>query len=189
MEETLKNLIDRHKKGLLTTPNIQLINMILSDEMVTVSDANVSFCRCLIKKSELTAIKIFDANCESAFFTESSFKNCIFESTNFQELECEKCVFENCSFIDCRFVDSDISETIFSNCKFEKGSLESAEFYSCDFINPIFSDSDIILIFTTVVDSKFSKFNKSIKFEGKFFLHDILYPKNGILGIFRKDWY
>jgi hypothetical protein len=33
MKETLKILVDRYKKGLLTT-NIQLINMILSDEML-----------------------------------------------------------------------------------------------------------------------------------------------------------
>lgn len=109
-----------------------------------------------------------------------------FSNIHFHEWKCKKCVFENCSFIDCRFVNSEISETIFSNCKFEKGSLESSDFYSCDFINPIFSD--VILAFAIIGDSKFAKFNKSIKFEGKFFLNDILYPKNGILRIFQKDW-
>jgi uncharacterized protein YjbI with pentapeptide repeats len=194
MKETLKILVDRYKKGLLTTPNIQLINMILSDEMLIFADnmdddlgMDVSFSNCMVKKSELTGIKICNGNFEVGLFTESTLENCIFESTNFQELKCKKCVFENCSFIDCRFVDSEISKTIFSNCKFEKGSLESSEFYSCDFINPIFSD--VLLAFTIIGDSKFAKFDKSIKFEGKFFLSDILYPKNGILGIFQKDWY
>ena len=36
------------------------------------------------------------------------------------------------------------------------------------------------LIQTAVVDSKFSKFNKSIEFKGKFFLIDILHSGNGI---------
>ena len=67
---------------------------------------------------------------------------------------------------------------------FRTVSSKSCEFYSCEFINPIFSD--VGLVFTRIDDSKFAKFNKSIKFEG---LIDILEPKNGILGIFQKDWY
>ena len=188
MEKKLNILVDRYEKGLLNTPNIQVTNMIVFDEVLnfpdyTTSDddsltMNMSFCRCLVKNSQLKRIKISNANFESGFFTGSTLENCTFESTNFQELECEKCVFKNCSFIDCWFVDSYISETIFSNCKFEKGSLESAEFHSCEFIDCIFSD--IILIFTTVYDSKFSKFEKFIQFEGQTFLVDILSPENGI---------
>jgi len=192
MKETLKILVDRYKKGLLTTPNIQLIHMILSDEVLNFSyelqqSMNVSLSRCLVKKSQLTRIKTSNGDFASGFFTESILENCTFENTFFNEWECKKWVFKSSSFIDCKFVDSDISEIIFSNCKFEKGSLESAEFYSCDFINPIFSD--ILLIFTRISNSKFSKFNKSIKFEGKFFLSDILSSKNGILGIFKEDRY
>ena len=72
-------------------------------------------------------------------------------------------------------MDSGISETSLKNCNFERGSLESAEFHSCDFIYLIFSD--VGPIFTRIGDSKFSKFNKSIKFEGTFFLSDILDSK------------
>ena len=36
------------------------------------------------------------------------------------------------------------------------------------------------LIKTAVVDSKFSRFNKSIEFKGEFFLIDILDSGNGI---------
>jgi len=187
MKETLQILVDRYKTGLLTTPNIQVTNMIFSDKVLNFSDdttsMDVSFRNCMVKKSQLTRIKISNGNFEFGFFTESTLENCTFESRNFQELECKKCVFKNCSFIDCRFVDSDISETIFSNCKFKKGSLESAEFHWCDFINPTFSD--VSLAVAIIRDSKFSKFNKSIKFEGKFFLSDILSSKNGISGIFR----
>lgn len=193
MEETLKSLVDRYREGLLPTPNIQVTDMVLSDETILFADniddnlGDVSFSNCMVKNSSLTSIKICNGNFELGFFTESTFKNCTFESTNFQELECKKCVFNNCSFMNCRFVDSEISETVFSKCKFEKGSLESSEFYSCGFINPIFSD--VLLPFAIISDSKFAKFNKSIKFEGKFFLSDILYPENGIIGTFREDWY
>jgi uncharacterized protein YjbI with pentapeptide repeats len=191
MTQSLQNLVDRYKKKLLSIPNIQLTNMVLSDEVLLIPDMDSSFTRCMINKSELTDIKICNGNFDCGFFTHSALKNCIFENSSFQELNCQKCVFTNCSFIDCRFIDSEISETIFSNCKFEKGSLESSEFSSCEFIDPIFSDSklDTVLLFTRIVDSKFIKFNKSIKFEGKFFLIDLLFPKNGIMEIFHEDWY
>ena len=42
MEETLKILVDRSKKGLLTTPNIQVTNMILSDEVLNFPDDTTS---------------------------------------------------------------------------------------------------------------------------------------------------
>lgn len=102
-------------------------------------------------------------------------------------MECRKCVFKNCLCIDCQFTESDVFETIFSSCKFEGGSLSSTEFHSCDFITPIFSD--VGLAFTTIKDSKFSKFNKSIKFEGEFILDQIVSPKMGISEIFYEDRY
>ena len=75
IEETLKILVDRYKKRLLNTPNIQLINMRFSDEMLIFADImdddlgiNVIFSRCMIKKSELTNIKISNENFESGFF-------------------------------------------------------------------------------------------------------------------------
>jgi hypothetical protein len=48
--------------------------------------------------------------------------------------------------------------------------------------------SDVLLPFAIIGDSEFAKFNKSMKFKGKFFLSDILYPKNGIIGTFSEDW-
>lgn len=190
MEKTLKNLVDHYKKGLLTTPNIQVTNMILSDEVLDFLDdsvMDVSFSFCLVKDSQLTSITIYNGNFELGHFIESTLENCTFVNTHFQEWVCKKCVFKNCSFIDCRLIESEISETIFSNCKFEKCSLADSEFHSCDFINPIFSD--VLHAFTIIRDSKFSKFNKSIKFEGKFFLSDILSSKSGIWGILKEDSY
>ena len=98
MEETLKMLVDRYQKGLLTTPNIQVTNMILSDEVLNFSSMELSFSNCMVKKSQLTSIKISNGNFELGFFTESTLENCTFQSTNFQEWRCQKCVFKNCSF-------------------------------------------------------------------------------------------
>ena len=167
-----------------------MISKVFSDEVIHFPDDTIidlTFSRSVFKNSQLTSIKFFNGSFGSSFFNESFLENCAFENVTFQWMKCNKCVFKNCLLINCDFDDSDISETIFSNCKFEKGSLESAEFHSCDFINPIFSD--VLLAFAIIRDSKFSKFNKSIKFEGKFFLSDILSSKNGIPGIFREDWY
>jgi myosin-crossreactive antigen len=93
MEETLKILVDRFQKGLLTTPNIQVTNMRVSDEVLDFTDDDpnpnigrvINFERCLIKKSQLTRIKISNGNFEVGFCTESTLENCTFESTNFQE--------------------------------------------------------------------------------------------------------
>lgn len=145
---------------------------------------NCSFSNCLVKKSQLTRIKISNGNFELGFFTESNLENCTFQSTNFQELKCDKCVFKNCSFIDCRFVDSDISETIFENCKFEKGCLDSSEFQSCNFINTVFQDLEGLRLGSGVlIDSKFSNSKKSIEFKGEFFFLDLFNPENGIVGM------
>jgi len=72
----------------------------------------------------------------------------------------------------------DFFETTFEKCCFEKaetGSLAQAWFESCHFFETSFNGFDFgSLIQTSVVDSKFFKFNKSIEFKGEFFLIDIL---------------
>lgn len=96
--------------------------MVLSDKILIFADnmnddlgMNMNFSNCMIKKSELTSIKICNGNFKLGLFTEFTLENCICENTNFQELKCKKCVFKNYSFINCRFVDHDILETIFSD--------------------------------------------------------------------------
>jgi hypothetical protein len=75
IKKTLKILVDRYKKGLLSTPNIQLINMRVSDEMLIFPDPinydfwiDLSFSWGVIKKSQLTSIKVCFGNFASAFF-------------------------------------------------------------------------------------------------------------------------
>ena len=74
MNERLKTLVDRYKQGLLNTPNLQLIEKIFSDECIDFPDDSVvdmTFSRCLFKKSRLTSVKFFNGSFGSGFFTES----------------------------------------------------------------------------------------------------------------------
>ena len=68
---------------------------------------------------------------------------------------------------------------IFDQCCFEKvkkGSLVKDWLELCDFLNTSFKNfNDMLLIETAMVDSKFSKFNKSIEVKREFFFIDIFY--------------
>lgn len=112
------------------------------------------------------------------------FKNCIFESASFQDAEFENCNLINCQIKNCNLTRVDFTEITFDKCYFEKvekGSLVKGWFESCDFLDTNFKGFEgMSLIQIAVVDSKFSKFNKSIEFKGEFFLIDILHSGNRI---------
>jgi uncharacterized protein YjbI with pentapeptide repeats len=149
MTETLKNLIECYQRGKLSTPNIQVIDKIFSDEMINLPDdvlLDLTFSRAFFEKSRLTKIRFCNGSFGSSFFKDSL-------------------------FMDCIFVDSDISETIFESCTFSKGSLDDCEFQSCHFINTVFRD--LTFGFGTLIDSKFSNSKKSIKFEGEAYFKNI----------------
>lgn len=78
----------------------------------------------------------------------------------FKNLDLEFSYFYNCSFKNC-FV-----ETLFRSCKFINTSIEK-------------SDEDDLMV-TIIVDSTFGKSDKSLTFNGEFFLADILLPSNKI---------
>ena len=116
------------------------------------------------------------------------FKNCIFESISFQDAEFENCNLRNCQIKNSNLTRIDFTEMTFNKCcfeKVEKGSLVKGWFESCDFFDTDFKGfEEMSLIQTAVVNSKFSKFNKSIEFKGEFFLIDILHSGNGINEMF-----
>lgn len=80
------------------------------------------------------------------------------------------CKFKNCSLKNCSFVKAEFEGIKFESCSFEKaerGSLSKAWFESCHFIETNFNGFNFgSLIATAVEDSKFSKFNKTIEFQG-----------------------
>ena len=87
-------------------------------------------------------------------------------------------IFKNCNLIKVEFI-----ETNFDGCQFEKadeGSLVKTWFESCYFLDTNFEGFEG----APLIDSKFSKFDKSIDFQGEFFLIDLLQPVNGISEMF-----
>ena len=149
MAETLKNLIESYQKGKLSTPNMQVIDKIFSDEIINLPDdvlLDLTFSRAFFEKSRLTKIRFCNGSFGSSFF-------------------------KDCLFMDCIFLDSEISETIFESCTFSKGSVDGSEFQSCRFINTVFRD--VTFGFGTLIDSKFSNSKKSIEFEGEVYFNDI----------------
>jgi uncharacterized protein YjbI with pentapeptide repeats len=174
MAKTLKNLVECYRKGECSTPNIQVIDEIFSDEMIILPDnvlLNLTFSRAFFENSRLTKIRFCNGSFGSSFFKDCFLENCIFSNIHFREMKSLKCIFKDCLFMDCIFVDTDISETIFESCTFSKGSVDGSEFQSCHFINTVFRD--VTFGFASLIDSKFSNSKKSIEFEGEVYFNDI----------------
>ena len=180
MIESLQNTIDRYNNGLLDTRNLQISNK----QFLTESISDKRLTSSVFKNSSLINLNFTTVNFASSFFEECLFENCIFDLTSFKATEFENCSLRNCQMRNCNLAQVSFTETIFDTCCFEKveqGCLAKGWFESCDFRNTHFEGFEgISLIETAVVDSKFSKFNKSIEFKGEFFLIDILHSKNGI---------
>ena len=178
MNNQFKNIIDQYKNGQLQVRNqIFSTETILDGFLVLSSFTNVNFLD----------LKLTNVDFDSSFFDNCSFENCNFDGTAFRDATFGNCKFKNCLLKNCNFVKAEFEETKFDNCSFEKaegGSLSKAWFESCHFIETNFNGFNFgSLIATAVEDSKFSKFNKTIEFRGKFFLIDILESKTGLEGM------
>jgi len=188
MSETLKSIIDSYHSGLLSTTNIQVFEKKLSDETIKFPSelmGNLTFDSSTFKNSHLINMEFINVNFESSYFEKCLVENCIFENTILRAAEFDNCVFKNCRFINCNLSEVDGTETIFNECTFLKSGFDNAVFESCHFLKPIFEGvKGGPLGSAVLIDSKFSKFNKSIEFKGEFFLIDILHPGNGIDGMF-----
>lgn len=187
MSQSLQNKIDKYKKGLLKTNNLQVFNKTFSDERIS----GEKLFRATFKNLNLINLNFNDTDLSSGFFKECSFKTCIFDNVVFPDGKFENCIFINCKFINCNLSDVDFLETTFDKCDFEKdesGSLVKTNFDSCHFLDTNFNGFEgLPLVQTSLIDSTFSKFNKSIEFKGVFFLIDLLQPIDGINRMFRKN--
>lgn len=184
MNKSLQSIIDHYKNGQIETRNLQVKNEkflteVIRDERLVSSS---------FKNLRLINLNFTNVNFNSSFFTECLFENCIFEGGSLQDAEFENCKMINCQITNCNLTRVDFTETTFNKCCFEKvkkGCLVKAWFESCDFINTNFKDFEgMPLVQTAVVDSTFSKFDKSIEFKGEFFLTDILHSVKGINQMF-----
>lgn len=181
MNNQLKNIIDQYKNGQLKVRNKSFSTETILDEFIGLSSfTNVNFLD----------LNLTNVDFGLSFFDDCSFENCNFDTTLFREASFLNCNFKNCSLKNCNFIKAEFEEIKFDNCSFEKaerGSLSKAWFESCHFIETNFNGFNFgSLIATAVEDSKFSKFNKTIEFQGKFFLIDILESKTGLEGMLFK---
>lgn len=184
MKKEFKKLIDKYKSDRSETKIFQIRNEsflteAIVDEFLELSSfINVNFLD----------LNFTNVDFASSFFRECSFENCSFDRTLFDSTEFENCSLKNCCFRDCNLVKTGFTEITFDKCLFEgteESNLGKSWFESCYFLETNFNDFNLgSLLQAAVVDSKFSKFNKSIEFKGEFFLSDILYPDNGIEGMF-----
>lgn len=185
MNKSLQKIIDKYKNGLLETHNLQIKNQEFSTEVIFDEENLAGSC---FTNLRLTNLEFTNVNFESSYFVQCLFKNCIFENTFFTKAQFLNCNLINCQIKDCDFKDADFRETTFDKCNFEKvhtGSLTKSWFELCDFIDTNFINCDAgSLLQTAVVDSKFSRFDKSIEFKGDFYMYDILLSENGINDMF-----
>nr|QYB19233.1 hypothetical protein [Climaconeis cf. scalaris]QYB19344.1 hypothetical protein [Climaconeis cf. scalaris] len=177
MSETLKSIIASYRFVLLSTPNIQVLEKKLSDEIIKFPSkpmADLTFDSSTFKNSDLINMEFINVNFESSYFKKCLVENCIFENTIFRAVEFDDCMFKNCRFIKCNLGEINVTETIFNECTFLKNSVSNAIFESCHFLNSIFEGMQVGPIGSAVlIDSKFSNSKKSIKFEGEVYFNAI----------------
>ena len=172
MSETLQNIIDSYRSGLLSTTNIQVFEKKLSNETIKFPSeliADLTLDSSTFKNSDLINIEFINVNFES-----NCFEKCIFENTILRAAEFDNCVFNNCRFINCNLSEVDVAETIFNECKFLKSGFDNAVFELCHFLKPIFKGvKGGPLGSAVLIDSKFSNSKKSIELEGEVYFNDI----------------
>lgn len=177
MSETLKSIINSYHSGLLSTPNIQVVEKKLSNEVIKFPSkliADVTFVSSTFKNSDLINMEFIHVNFESSYFKKCLVENCIFENTILRSAEFDSCVFKNCQFINCNLIDVDGTETIFNECKFLKSCFNNAVFESCHFLKPMFEGVKGGRLGSAVlIDSKFSNSKKAIEFEGEVYFNHI----------------
>lgn len=164
MNKILKTIIDSYRSGLLSTPNIQVIEKKLSDETIRFPKklmADLTFNSSAFKNSHLINMEFINVNFELSYFEKCLVENCIFENTIFQEAEFDDCMFKNCRFINCNLSAVYVTETIFNECTFLKSCFNNAIFELCHFLKPIFEGVKGGLLGSAVlIDSKFSEVNR-----------------------------
>ena len=172
MSETLQNIIDSYRSGLLSTTNIQVFEKKLSNETIKFPSeliVGLTLDSSTFKNSDLINIEFINVNFES-----NCFEKCIFENTILRAAEFDNCVFNNCRFINCNLSEVDVAETIFNECKFLKSGFDNAVFELCHFLKPIFKGvKGGPLGSAVLIDSKFSNSKKSIELEGEVYFNDI----------------
>lgn len=87
MPRTLKNIIEHYNTEKLNTPNVQIINERLSNEIINLPDGvllDLTFSRSFFDRSSLTKIKFCNGSFNLSFFKDCVLENCVFSNIHFQ---------------------------------------------------------------------------------------------------------
>ena len=178
MSNILNKIITDYRSGFLSTPNIQILDKTLSDEIIKFPSklmVDTVLAEATFKNSRLINMQFINVDLEFSYFENCIFENCIFENIIFQMAEFENCIFKNCQFSYCNFSEVEAIKITFNECKFLKCNFSSASFESCHFIQSMSENiQNNGFLATLLIDSKFSNSKKSIEFEGRVLFEDIV---------------
>lgn len=139
----------------------------------------------IFRDSKLDNVEFKNINLELRNIANCSFENCILKDCCFEGTEFRISKFKNCQFVDSYFRKAEFKGVEFKNCKFLGNCFCKAYFESCKFIDTAIEKSDAAdLVQTLLVNSTFSKLDKSIVFNGCFALMNILLPLDTIDELF-----
>ncbi|WP_294200991.1 pentapeptide repeat-containing protein [uncultured Chryseobacterium sp.] len=123
---------------------IDIKNLIISD--INLDDL-------ISVKSEYRNTEFNHISLYSAYFVQTSFKECTFQNVDFTKSNLNNTVFESCSFISCSFASAEIMGANITNCNFKK----------CKFTDIIFSDNKISNTQFEITDKFFSSIDNNIE--------------------------
>ena len=183
--KTLQEIVKQYKieyKKSLGSDQFQILKIsdqTFSDEKI--SDVFLDFPA--FNSVQFLNLQFTDVDLCGAFFNDCSFQDCVFERGGVREGTFENSTFINCSMKHCAIVETNFDGVVLNNCNFDGSSLQNNGIESCHFIDTDLSTLTLITA-TYLENSKFSKLDKSIKFNGIFELMCIVNPTNGIEGMF-----
>jgi uncharacterized protein YjbI with pentapeptide repeats len=158
---------------------LKIFDQTFSDEKI--SDLSLHFPA--FNSVQFSNLQFTDVNLCGAFFNDCSFQDCVFERGGVTEGTFENSTFINCSMKHCAIVETNFDGVVLNNCNFDGSSLQNNGIESCHFIDTNLS-TETIIIATYLENSKFSKLDKSVEFNGIFELMCIVNSTNGIEGMF-----
>lgn len=150
----------------------------------TLNIAEQSFSGEVISNKTLSSCafsKLLFSNCtfNKIDFAGSTFVNCDFNKCTFNESVLRRVEFASCSFQNCKIMDSnldevDVNETSFISCQFKTISLVAGYFIDCIIMECDFEEIKSYHLCALIVNSKVSKFTRSLNLEGDFNFNELL---------------
>jgi uncharacterized protein YjbI with pentapeptide repeats len=164
MNKTFQSLI-QHFKG-----NFQITDQTFSDEIIFKQHMySCNFIQLIFLNCSFNEV-----NFNGSSLVKCEFNGCTFNESRLQKIEVDSCRFQNCKFINSKLDKADFDTTIFNSCQFQKISLGGGYFLDCQINESNFEEITTDNFSAIIVDSQFSKSERSIKLKGDFNFNDLL---------------